>query len=67
MESASRSFGSPFRHFTGVKCEKRPLIGLGPALACSLEGALVVLDPFADLASKALNLILHKRCHRAPN
>ena len=58
MESASRLFASPFRHFTGVKCEERPPRARA-SISLHLEGALVVLDPFADVASK--------RCHRAHN
>ena len=63
MESVSSVFGSPFRHFTGVKCEERPLRAWA-SISLHLGGplAFVVLDPFADLASEAsrLNLILHK-------
>ena len=39
MESASRLFGSPFRHFTGVKCEERPLRARAN-ISLHLEGAL---------------------------
>ena len=37
MESASRPFGSHFRHFTGSNAKNGPL-GLGLALACTYRG-----------------------------
>ena len=72
MESASRLFGSPYRHFTRVKCEEQP-VRARASISLHLEGTLRCGDPslhsipFADLDSKALNLIFHKRCHRAHN
>ena len=39
MESATRLFGSPFRHFTGIKYEERPLRARA-SISLNLEGPL---------------------------